>query len=785
MATDRWVGQTIGGRYKIEELLGQGGMSSVYKALDPNLQRTVAIKLIHPHLSNNEEFVRRFESEATAIARLRHPNIVQVYDFNHDGDLYFMVLEFVAGETLQERIKRINQAGRHLPIRDVLHFIIDVCKAADYAHQRGLIHRDIKPANVMLDVSGNAILMDFGIARILGGQQHTATGAVLGTALYMSPEQIQGLHPDARSDIYSLGVTLFEALGGRPPFEADSVMTLMMMHLNDPVPDLNDLNPDIPETVKAIVNHSLEKDRNNRFQSCAEMAAALQKVLDSLGEPAPKPAPQPAKAPPIVKEAVQPAPHPAAEPAPANATIIEPPAPAESSATIIERRPAPTAPPPQTAATAVTPAVQVEQPPISAPAPKKKNRFIPHFEGFQGNKAILWIGLLALLITLYGGRNLIIGLVSPQKTPTPTAAIAQIATIPFTPEEVLPTSTATTAPIPTNTTAPIFTDTPAIVDTPTTAAPTVPTLGGADQIAFIAANNIYTANIDGSQVKQITSDGTVKKYLRWLPDGQGFTYISGKCIQTADLAGTIGTITCFNYAEYLDAFEVSPDGKQAAVSVDRLLYLVPFDLERLAQTNSHSDLTNMAGCKELAPYQRNAGIAARWSKDSKTLAVIALGVLDDGRRGDIAQVIAVDRCISNPAVQVQFPQPHFTFGEYNRTPTLTGFTWDGGALFAMTGFSRNEGFGELHLFNRETYKAQTNINPISGKCCYRDPQFSPDGQYLLFAFQDETLGAASVTQVYYVPYGTIGTGAQYTALPLPENTNPKEDPQLILRPAQP
>jgi len=208
---------------------------------------------------------------------------------------------------------------------------------------------------------------------------------------------------------------------------------------------------------------------------------------------------------------------------------------------------------------------------------------------------------------------------------------------------------------------------------------------------------------------------------------------------------------------------------------------VPFDLQQLAKVDSHPDLVAMAECKELAPYQRNAAVSARWSADSKTLAVIILGVLESGKRGDLVQIVAVDRCISNPAVQIQFPQPHFTFGEYDRTPKLTSFSWDGVSLFAMTGLTRNEGFGELYLFNWETFKADLSVNPINGSCCYSDVQFSPDGKYLLFSFQDITLGANSFTQTYYIPYGTIGSGPKYEPLPLPANSNPKELPMLILR----
>lgn len=276
------IGQTIAGRYQITDLLGQGGMSAVFKAFDPNLQRVVAVKIIHPHLASDPKFVTRFQDEAAAVAQLRHPNIVQVHDFNNDGDLYFMVQEFVPGETLQERLRRLNQAERRMPIKDALHFAIQICRAAEYAHQRSMIHRDIKPANIMLDVYGDAILMDFGIVKILGGQNHTATGAVVGTALYLPPEMIRGGAPSPQTDIYSLGVTLFEMVNGRPPFEADSAMALMMMHINDPVPDLRSLRPEIPDGLVRLIEKALAKEPADRFQSMAEMAASLHQYLNEF-----------------------------------------------------------------------------------------------------------------------------------------------------------------------------------------------------------------------------------------------------------------------------------------------------------------------------------------------------------------------------------------------------------------------------------------------------------------------------------------------------------------------
>jgi serine/threonine protein kinase len=275
MARADWIGETLSGRYEIIELLGQGGMSAVYKANDPNLRRVVALKLIHPHLSSDPEFVRRFEEEATVVAQLRHPNVIQVFDFTHDDETYYIVFEFVPGETLQDRLKRLHESGRQMSIDDTVNIITQSADALEYAHNKGLVHRDIKPANIMVNIQNNPIVMDFGIAKIVGGTQHTATGAVLGTARYMSPEQIQGQKIDPRTDIYSLGVTLFETLGGRPPFNADSAMTVMMMHMTDPVPDLRNLRADVPPGLAAVVNKAMAKDPDQRFQTAAEFAAAL------------------------------------------------------------------------------------------------------------------------------------------------------------------------------------------------------------------------------------------------------------------------------------------------------------------------------------------------------------------------------------------------------------------------------------------------------------------------------------------------------------------------------
>ena len=767
MSNSNIVGTTLGGRYKIQSLIGQGGMASVYKAHDPNLHRPVAIKVIHPHLSDNPDFFRRFEEEATAVAQLRHPNIVQVYDFAHDEGLYYMVMEFVMGETLQTRLKRLNESGRLLSNEEAATFTAEICEAAHYAHERGMIHRDIKPANIMLDVNGRAILMDFGIARMVDAAQHTATGTVLGTAMYMSPEQIQGLQIDARADIYSIGITLFEMLSGKPPFEADSAMTLMMMHLNDPVPNLQEMQVNTPPRLVAITNKALAKNRDERYQSANEMAAELRQLPD---QPQAAAAGVPATAPDatIVEAAVM---------AGAGETIVEGAAAVERPAEEVQYQPTlveqPVQPVQQAAAPAAAPPTE------SMPVEKKRRTWIPI--------------LVVLLIAIIGGGGYFAysnffagGTGSPAATPTAVAAAVLPAT--DTPEatqeealeetqEVIPAAqpeaTETALPSPTSTEAP--TPTPAPV-----------TIGGADKIAFISGKNVWAANLDGSELTQLTDNSSEKTYLRWLPDGQGLSYISGKCIEAVSLAGNTSQITCFNNSDRLEGFEVSPDGTQVVIGLDGQVYQVPFDLEALSSAYSHDSLSALATCANLAPYTRNSARYVRWSRDSRRWAVV-IQVPYKGLRADVVAVFPVDTCFPDAyaAFEVQFPPPHFTFPGYDDNPIFQDLGFDGNAVFAFHGQTRNGGFGDLHLFNLDSFRFSESVNPINNTCCYRDAEFSPDGNYLVFAYQDIGLGQESTTKLYYIPFGSIGTGESYEPLPLPDIADVKERPQPVLRPAAP
>src|SRR5262245_22777575 len=210
------VGKTLG-KYRVVARLGRGGMAEVYKAYQPGLDRYVGIKVLHGHLVEDEDFINRFEREALATGKLRHPNIVQVLDFDREGEIYFMAMEYIDGPTLKDEIKARRTDDQPFTLQEIARIFTALCSAIDYAHARRMVHRDIKPANVMVNQEGQVVLTDFGIARIVGGTQYTQTGALSGTPAYMSPEQGQGERGDERSDIYSLGVMLYEMVTGIVP----------------------------------------------------------------------------------------------------------------------------------------------------------------------------------------------------------------------------------------------------------------------------------------------------------------------------------------------------------------------------------------------------------------------------------------------------------------------------------------------------------------------------------------------------------------------------------------
>jgi cytoskeletal protein RodZ len=274
------VGKTVG-RYRVVARLGRGGMAEVYKAYQPGLDRYVAIKSLHSHLVEDADFIGRFEREAHTIGKLRHPNIVQALDFDREGDnMYFMAMEFIDGPTLKDESKARKTVNKPFTLKEVARIFIALCSAIDYAHARGMVHRDLKPANVMINQQGQVVLTDFGIARIMGATQYTQTGALSGTPAYMSPEQGQGERADERSDIYSLGVMLYEMVTGMVPYDADTPFAVIMKHINEPLPMPRAVNPNVPEAVERIILKAMSKNPDDRYQTAGEMARALREAVD-------------------------------------------------------------------------------------------------------------------------------------------------------------------------------------------------------------------------------------------------------------------------------------------------------------------------------------------------------------------------------------------------------------------------------------------------------------------------------------------------------------------------
>ena len=407
---------------------------------------------------------------------------------------------------------------------------------------------------------------------------------------------------------------------------------------------------------------------------------------------------------------------------------------------------------------------------IKRPAPAQKKGF---------NALVVVIPVIAIA-AVAGGIFLFNGINRPVETeaPIPTSTSApptEPTEPPATEPVVLPEETATEAP-------------PAATDTPE---PSVLTQGGADKITFVANNDIWMMNVDGSDPVQLTNDGGVKNDLQFLPDGENLVFISGKTIKYFNITtGVVDTITSFPAAVSLDSFRVSHDGKQVMIAMSNEIFVVPFDLEQMKSVTSRNDLFAMEDACILPKGKTKSALKVketRWSADDKLVAWLFAGVDASNSAIQAEQVSVFDIQTCTPEtidLLDNFPGTRFFPAGYQVDHLIPSLDWDGNNLFVFNTSRRNNGWGELYVYDWVIHKAYY-INPINGDCCYRDARWSPDGNYLFFAFQDIGLGAEAPTTFYYVQYGLIGTGSSFTPLPMPEGffKNPKEAPQAELHPA--
>lgn len=270
---DNLIGRRLDGRYLIQSLVGVGGMANVYRGVDEKNGNAIAVKVLKEEFLDNEELVRRFKNESKAISILDHPNIVKVYDVSVTDRLQYIVMEYVDGITLKEYLK---QRGGALTWKETVHFATQVLRALQHAHSKGIIHRDVKPQNIMLLADGSIKMMDFGIARFSRAQSQTVSDKAIGSVHYISPEQAKGDRTDARTDIYSVGVMLYEMLSGRLPFDGDGAVSIAIMQISDKAKPLAQVAPNVPQGLCQITEKAMEKDPDKRYQSAREMLEAIE-----------------------------------------------------------------------------------------------------------------------------------------------------------------------------------------------------------------------------------------------------------------------------------------------------------------------------------------------------------------------------------------------------------------------------------------------------------------------------------------------------------------------------
>jgi serine/threonine-protein kinase len=671
------------GRYKIKSELGRSGMATVYRAFDPVSNREVAIKILPRQMLDNLVTRARFKREIKLIATLEHPAIVPVYDVGgEDNHQPFFVMRYMSGGSLTEMIKK----GR-FSLRDAALVIERLAAALDHAHSRGVIHRDIKPDNVLFDTSNNPYLSDFGVAKFTESLVSSTNQEVIGTPAYISPEQALGEDVDHRADIYGLGAMLYEMLTGERPFGKDTVIGLALQHVNDPVPNILQLRPDLPGEVDVIIKTAMAKNRENRYATALEFAHELNKAAYE-GEP----------------------------------TLQKIPA-------LVDR---------QNAAS-------------------------------RAFSSTGWVvaGLL-LLLTLVGGAYAFRGQLPFLSSPTSTSTA--IAT-PVSPSAI-PTASQTSSPA--------ISPTPAITATVGTSVPEVPAIpGDADQIAFLAGNQLYLMDVDGDNLIQVRTDNSAKAQLQWLPDGR-LVYVSRNCIYLMEVnTRQPQELMCFVSNELLEDFQISPDGKLVAISIERTLNILPFDPEVLRNIDSRFSLLAL---KENCFYNQYAFREVLWSKSGTQIAAHVVDTeLVSSDQVFLLSVNIPDCDTVGPVRVAKIPGTRIDF-DTDSTKRITSYDWDGDHLFLLNDNIRNDGFGNLYVYDSQSREGQK-INPIDGECCYRDARWSPDKSFIFFVFQ--RVGSTQI-EFYYIPYAELGNGGTWTPIPNLDTlfSTSREKPQPALRPIQ-
>ncbi len=682
------------GRYQLREIIGQGGMSTVYRGYDPLMEREVAVKVLIPILARDPVFRSRFLGEIKVVSQLEHPAIVPIYDAGEEEGHLYLVMRLMEGDLR----KRLAQGP--LPIHEALAVLKRVGSALDAAHKAGIIHRDVKPSNVLFDRYGAAYLTDFGIAR-LAAMSETLTGAqLMGTPTYMSPEQIEGRKDiDARADEYGLAVLFYHMLAGQPPFQAETPSRVMFLHLTEPPPPIRRFRPDLPAELEAVLERALAKRPEDRYPSVAEFVQAVEQVLTAQPTP-------------TGLEQEMPTLHPGGA----------------------EARPETPSPP-------GTPQTPTPQPPPSA----GRRRFW----------GCLWLfvalAMVAVLGWLFvGGR--IPGVTLPWAmepvAPTLSAALspgaAATATPPPTATETAvlaaASATPTSSPTPSPTPSPQPTATPTPTATPSpTPRPHLsggPDIGGADRVAFFWQNRgLWSMATDGSDLRKHIEVSGHPGSLTWL-DARRLLYATGNCAYTLDtLTDETQPLLCLDKAP-VQQFLLSPDGKWVALLADGTLYLFPYQPE--TWPNKPISVEDLVQLTQACRYRPQEVTLVQWglpSTDNYTL-VARVRVTWSGKPGDRLMQITFAQCPERVAQARLFPLAPEAIPDFLKLPYILDFTTNGTYTLAITPLVRPEDWGHLYgILNQRT----TRLNPVEERCCYRIPRMTVDGQgvFMVYGPADE------------------------------------------------